>query len=147
MPAASNLTIFDGQATPVSHVLVPIGPDQKDTRIFILEEPNATSSLGNMRCTLSVKRPAPAVPGQSAAERVSRVQITLATPVLETVNASTYNGITPAPTLAYVPRCSLEFIIPERSTTQQRTDLRTLIKNALVSSQVVAAVDSLQGLY
>lgn len=147
MAAAANIVIADAQATPVNHTYVPIGPDVKDPSIFWFEDQSQASAIGFWRISAQLKRPAPARQGQSSQQRTIRAIIGLHQPVLETVSNSTVSGITPAPTLAYVPRTICEFIIPERSTLLNRKDARKMMSLLLADSQVVALVENLASIY
>jgi hypothetical protein len=59
---------------------------------------------------------------------------------LEVTSPSTSSGIQPAPTVAYTPIATLEFVMPDRASQQERKDLlamlRDLIDEAIVTSQV-----------
>lgn len=73
--------------------------------------------------------------------------MTLKVPVLESTSASTGTGISPAPTVAYVLTSKAEFLLPARSTAQQRKDLRTLMFNLLGRSETVALVETMEGIF
>jgi len=64
-------------------------------------------------------------------------------PVLEVVHASTYNGITPAPTKAYECVMNVEFTFPERSTQQDRKHARAFMANALAQVDLKALIEDL----
>lgn len=147
MAAAANIVIADAQATPVNHTFVPIGFDQKDSSVFWFEDQSQASPIGYWRMSIQLKRPAPAKAGDSSGFRVNRVVIGMHLPVLETVSNSTVSGIVPAPTLSYIPRAIVELIIPERSTLQNRKDLRKMLALALADAQVVGAIESLTAIY
>lgn len=125
MPAASNLVIADAQATPVNHTFVPIGPDPKDMG-FWFEDQSAASPIGYWRVKLTLKRPPAPQPGQSSATRSYRVIAELHMPTLENVSNSTVSGVSPAPTISYTLRSFCEYVIPERSSLQNRKDLRKM---------------------
>lgn len=147
MPAAANIVIADALVAPVNHTFVPLGPDPKDPSIFWYEDQSQASPIGFWKISLQVKRPMPGKASESSAARTNRVVLGMHQPVLETVSNSTVSGITPAPTLSYVPRVFVEFVLPERSTLQQRKDIRKMIALLIADAQVVAAVENLQAVY
>jgi len=49
--------------------------------------------------------------------------------------------------LSYVPRAFVEFVLPERSSLQNRKDLRKMLPLLLADAQVVAMVENLQGIW
>jgi hypothetical protein len=64
-------------------------------------------------------------------------------PVLETVGTAD-NGIPPPPTIAYVMKANLEFLLPERSTKQNRQDILAYAKNLLAAAVVTSVVQDLE---
>lgn len=147
MPQAANIVLADAQATPVNHTFVPVGPDVKDTTIFWFEDQSQPSPIGYWKLSIQLKRPATPRPNENSAGRVNRVSLVMHQPALETLSNSTVTGITPAPTLSYIPRAAAEFVLPERATLQNRKDLRKMMASALADSQVVAAIESLLPIY
>lgn len=121
MAQFADLTVNDGQATPVAHTFkarnltgglakwqdisggIALG---FPTITAMVREPNANNA--NYKCTVNV-----------------------IVPVLETISGSSYAGITPAPQKAYDAVARLEFILPSRSTTAVRKDLLAYVKNVL----------------
>ena len=139
--AASNIVLADAQATPVNHTFIPIGPDAQ--KVFWFEDQSQATPNGFWRISVELKRPPSAQPGQSSSGRTFRARITLNEPVLETLGTNTVSGIPPAPTVAYIPRCITEYILPERSVLQNRKDLRKMMANLLAESQMTAVVENL----
>jgi len=144
MSAVSSIALDDAQATPVSHTFVPIGPDKTGTWWF--EDQSVNSPIGYNRISLQLTRPQNPAPGSNASSRVSRVKLGIHTPKLETLGTNDA-GYTPAPTIAYIPRCSIEFILPDRSELLDRKDVRKYAYGLLADSQVVAMVETLQNVY
>lgn len=139
--AASNIVLADAQGTPVNHTFVPLGPDRDG--LFWFEDQSQASPIGYWRISHQLKRPAPGAAGQNSAQRTYRAVIGLHEPVLENVTNNTVSGISPAPTVSYVPRVFVEAVMPERSSLQNRKDLRKMIYNLLNEAQTVALVESL----
>jgi hypothetical protein len=73
--------------------------------------------------------------------------MTFSLPVLESTSAATGSGIPPAPTIAYVLRGNIEYIMPERCTLQERKNLNAFVKNALAHSFWKAQAEDLQATY
>lgn len=147
MPAAANIVLADALATPVSHTFVPIGRDARDPNIFWYEDQSAANAIGNWRLNISLKRPSPAFnAGDSSRGRNYTVVVGLYEPVLETVSNNTASGIIPAPTIAYSLKSRHEFVIPERSTLQDRKNIRKMAGNLVNDAQVIAVVESLQSI-
>lgn len=138
---ASNIVLADAQATPVNHTFVPIGRDKNG--IYWFEDQSAASSVGNWRVAVDLKRPQAPNGKTSSDGRSFRVRIELHEPVLETVSNATVSGIAPAPTVSYIPRSYLEYVMPERATLQNRKDLRKMMGLLNADTQIIATVESL----
>lgn len=140
MPSLANVVISDGATTPVAHTFVPLGKDEKGVIWFEQSLPAPVNPLGAKRLGYKQER---IMDGKRQLTGESRVTVTLSVPTLEVLgNGAT--GITPPPTLAYMERARLEFILPERSTSQERKDTRALCVNLLGHAMMVSAIDALQ---
>lgn len=145
MPAVTSISLDDAQATPVAHSFVPLGPDQNG--VWWFEDQSQASPIGYWKVSVELKRPNQPTAGESSANRVYRVKIALHEPVLETVSNSTVSGIVPAPTISYTSRSFIEFVMPERSTLQNRKDLRKMMGLLIADSNIVSVVENLQNFY
>lgn len=141
MATATAITLADAQATPVNHIFTPIGLD--DRKIFWFVDQSQANAIGYWKASFEVHQPTSPQPGESSAKRVIRVKIGLHEPILENVSNSTMSGIAPAPTVAYIPRSFHEFILPERSTLQDRKSLRKMASSLLADVNVVNVVENL----
>jgi hypothetical protein len=139
--AASNIVLADAQGTPVNHTFVPMGPDKNG--LFWFEDSSQASPIGYWRVSFELKRPPIAVAGQNSKDRTYRVKVALHEPVLETLSNSTVSGIQPAPTIAYASRGFVEYVFPERTSLQNRKDLRKMLYNLLNETQCVALAETL----
>lgn len=139
--AASNIVLVDAAGTPVTHTFVPLGPDKDG--IFWFEDQSLPSPIGFWRISYQLKRPGPANAGQSSSQRTYRAAIGLHEPILETVSNNTVSGIAPAPTIAYTPRCFVEYVMPERSALVDRKNLRKMNWNLQNETQLIALVETL----
>lgn len=137
MPSFSQITINDGKATPVAHIFAPktlIGTEAK----FVDRSGGIT--VGYPELMFNVSLP-------SKTSRMTKVRMKAVVPVLEVVNAATYNGITPAPTKAYDMTFDGTFFLPERSTLADRKDILAYVKNALATAFVTSLVETQETVY
>jgi hypothetical protein len=139
--AAVNVVLADAQATPVNHTFVPRGPDREG--VFWWEDQSPASPIGYWRISMLLKRPTLGAAGTTSNQRTYRAVIGLHEPTLENVTNNTVSGIAPAPTVSYVPRVFVEFVLPERSSLQNRKDLRKMVYNLLNETQLVALAETL----
>jgi hypothetical protein len=140
---AQNIVLADAAGTPVSHTFVPSGIDSK-TGIYWYTDRSQANAIGYWRISIEFKEPPVAVnSGMNSSERNYRVRVGLHEPVLETISNSTVSGITPAPTVAYVPRSFTEFILSERTALLERKHLRKMTANLMNDVQVIDVVENL----
>jgi len=139
--AAVNIVLADAQATPVNHTFVPLGPDRDGA--FWFEDQSQASAIGFWRVSLQLKRPPVAKSGQNSSQRTFRAVVGLHEPILETVSNNTVSGIAPAPTVAYTPRCFVEYVLPERAGLLDRKNIRKMMANLLSEAQTTALVETL----
>lgn len=140
MASQGNLTINDGQGTPVAHTFYAAGAGWKDSLKAILAQwvdRSQAAAVGYWKASLSFKAP------QSGSKNY-HVIVKTETPILENVTNSTVSGIAPAPTIAYDPISSTTFSIPERSTTDSRKDQLAIHRNMLANAVVTSAVVDLE---
>lgn len=142
---ASNIVIADALATPVNHTFAPVGRGADG--VFYFEDQSQANAVGYWRISVEQKRPKAPTAGTSSQDRTHRVKIGLHEPILETVSNNTVSGIAPAPTVSYVCRSFCEFIMPERSSLQNRKDLRKMMAALLGDTQVLGATETLAYIY
>lgn len=141
MTQLANIVLADALGTPVNHTFKPIGLDSKG--VLWAVDTSQANAIGYWRISIEQKQPAAPLPGESSTNRVYRTRIGLHEPVLETFGDSSASGIMPAPTIAYIPRSFTEYIVPERSTLQNRKDLTKMQANLLDNPQVLDMVENL----
>lgn len=139
MTAFANITINDGQATPVAHTFTA---RRIADGLAKWQDISGGIAVGFPTLTVSLREP---VPGTK--DPMYKATFMWKVPKLETVNASTYSGITPAPTKAYECACKIEFSFPERSVTQDRKDLRAYVANSLAQLDLKALIEDLNFVY
>lgn len=136
MSAIASMTITDGKAVPVNHVFNPVATQPATYH----ENGDATVPVvGENAITVSLKR--------ANGDAVNRVKLSLRLPVLETTSGSAYTGYEAPPKVAYYLQANVDLLLPNRSTLDQRKDLRVLLSNLMLNAQVIGAVDSLEKPY
>lgn len=145
MPAVANIVLNDTQATPVAHTFVPLGTDVNG--VWWFEDQSSASPIGYAKVSVFISRPKPATSGESSAQRMVRVKLGVHTPILENVTNSTVSGVEPAPTIAYVPRANLEFIIPERSAAIDRSNLRAYMLQLLATGDIIDIIEGFKNYF
>jgi len=141
MATATNIILNDAAATPVAHTFQPTN---KDGNVMKWEELGvAPATIGNRYITAELVRTQSPSSKTNSGERNNRVRVTLHCPTLETLGTDD-NGMLPPPTVAYICRASGgEYILPERSTLQERKDLRKMNYELQNSPQIVAMIEQL----
>lgn len=142
MPALIALLPNDGETVPVQHTFTPLGPDADGVQWFEQTTPAPANSLAAKRFSVSIKR---AAPGKTL-NGVARITGRFWMPVMETL-ATSDSGIMPAPTVAYQLYAEVRYVIPERSTEQERKNMVALTKNLTSASTILDVIHKLQPLY
>lgn len=124
MPALTNIAIADGASTPVTHTYSPV---TTDGQLATLKEKIGVPK-GYPTLTVSCRQP---VNGNG----LYRVRINLQLPTTQ-VNAS---GST---TVAYTRTASIDMVIPDSTTAQERKDLRVLVANLLQNSSITSVIEN-----
>jgi hypothetical protein len=83
----------------------------------------------------------------SKTSRVYKVRAKIVVPTLEVVNASTYSGITPAPTKAYDCLCDINFVLPERSTLVDRKNILAYVKNLMAHATFTSIENNVENVW
>lgn len=140
MTAFAALTINDGQATPVAHTFAARRFDSNGAAKW--QDISGGISAGFITVTALLREPL-----KGSKVPCYRATVKIVVPTLEVVNASTYNGITPAPTKAYDCIATVDIIIPERANTQERKNIRAYIANALGQADLKSMIEDLAFIY
>lgn len=138
---AADIVLADAAGTPVDHTFKPSGIDTKG--IYWWTDRSQANAIGYWKISLEFKEPPPASAGQSSSDRTYRVRIGLHEPVLETLSNSTVSGITPAPTIAYIPRVFTEYVLSERTSFTERQHVRKMNQNLQANANIVDVVENL----
>jgi hypothetical protein len=142
LPAASNVVINDGATTPVAHTFTPIGKDAKGVLNYEQTTPTTSTPLEAKKIGYRQTR------GTASGAKTNgngKLVLTVSIPRAETLSNNS-SGFIPAPTLAYELKARVELDLPERSTAQERKDLRALTLNALTSA-FAGPIDTLTPIY
>lgn len=140
MANAVNIVLADAQATPVNHTFVPLGKQGSWDMVF--EDQSQSSPVGYWRICVRQKRPT----GMRTAGSNVTTTVSLQEPVLEAI-APAASGLTQPPTVAYVPRADLEIRTSDRSSLQNRKDLRKMLGLLIAEAQVTALIENLTAIY
>jgi hypothetical protein len=131
MPSAQQITLYDGQATPVAHVFNPRG--QVGPSLTTLVNDESTTSAGSMKFALGFS-------GPSNERKTNRVRITFSMPH----EATDADGVT---RVAYTGRFNADVIIPEEMTSAERADLAAFCSNAVAHTITQGYVADLDPMY
>ena len=139
MPAIANIVIADGQPTPVNRTFAPLMVDKNGVAFH---ENRATGiQVGFDILSIGLRR-------ASKTQPQNKLSVKLQLPTLEVTSPSTASGIQPAPTQAYACTAFVEFVLPDRSTAQNREDLVVLLRNALTAGGAIATcVENLESIW
>lgn len=137
MSQKTSIVLTDAASTPVNRTF---GPAKQDGILYTYH--NRASGIMAGYDALSVQTK---LPGNGS--RATTVSYKLSLPTLEQTSASTATGIQPAPTVAYTCTGKLEFVMPERSTLQNRKDLLSMMRDLINEALVTEAVQDLDPTY
>jgi hypothetical protein len=131
MAIRANITLTDATpTTPVNRVYYPT--EQKGIVLNWVDRTQAISA-GQNKLSVSQK-------SSSKDSPTYKITWKLVCPTLAQTSPSTSTGIQPAPSVAYTNLATLEFVLHERATQQERKDLlaqlRDLIDEAIVTNEV-----------
>lgn len=131
MSGISNITVYDGAATPVSHTLVPISVTREGGKVTAeYREMNASvPAYASVRITLSLQR---------LKSGVYKAEQRVVTPVMESATNQNAAGYTAAPKVAHDPAVVTIGYFHERSTVTERRLVRQMSVN--VSGGIATSV-------
>lgn len=134
MPQIAALTIKDGEATPVDHVFNPIATNPKPSW-----RRNGVSvpAVGMERLEVSTKL-------AQNANGVHKHAATLVIPVMEQTSGGTSGGYIAPPGVAHELKGVINIFNHQRSTKQDRKNLRVMLANWLLSATAVSQIDDLE---
>jgi hypothetical protein len=131
MSQKTSIVLTD--ATPVTPVNRTFAPAKKEENLYTYHNRAGGIVAGYDALSFQAKLP-------SKTSKATTLTFKVQAPILEQTSASTSTGIQPAPTVAFNDIFKMEFVLHERSSTQNRKDLlamaRDLIDEALVTECV-----------
>lgn len=136
MPAISNITLADGQTTPVNHTFAVKGIVG---RMATFEDRVAGVAVGYKPLTISTT--------ESATSVYRRIRMKIVDPVLEAVSGVNSQGYTPAAKEAFNNYVNIEFVIHERANSQNKKDLLAYAKNLLATALATSIIVDGEELY
>lgn len=137
MPSIGNIVINDGATTPVAHTFAPVGINGA---VASFADRSGGFSVGYPTITASIANP-------SKTSRLYKARFKVVLPVMETISNSTMSGIAPAPTKAYDLTADVTFLMPERSSLQNRKDILALARNLLANAVATALIENNESIY
>jgi hypothetical protein len=120
LAAIANLVLADGQATPVNKTF---SPADCTSQLATWTDRSSGINIGFPEVTLSLTK------GQDQCKVLAKVVV----PTLEVISGSD-GGYTPSPKVAYQTLGKVEFVLPARSTLQNRKDVVAFVKNLLTNA-------------
>jgi len=129
MPAIGNVSINDGESTPVAHVFTPVNTEGGKA---LLENRNTTVAAGSETLTVEVRR----IPGSTTSDQV-HLELTLP-------SVATVNGVAQ---VVRSQKAKLSFYVSKQGSQQERKNQRVLLANALQNASIAAAIDNIEWLY
>lgn len=137
MSQMANLTLADGQATPVNHTF---GPQGFQDAIATWLDRSGGIAVGYPKVTFRLDE-------ANANKANNKLTVRVVRPVLEATSPSTSTGIQPAPTLAYNLVFEANFVLPQRSALAERNDILAYAKNLLANAIVTNAVQNYEQIW
>lgn len=134
MAQIANLSLLDGQATPVAKVFSP-------TTAALDQSSWMDRSFGRLIGVPIVKLKS-ILPGKSSAHFKVSAEIHL--PVLETITNANASGYAAPPSVAYTVKGLVTFIMPARSALQERKDITAYMSNLLKDAQFLALTQNFE---
>lgn len=135
MPANAAIAIQDGAATPVTHTFSPTKIDANGIATF--EERVSGVPIGYPTITWSVRAP---TKGSSTYKVTGKLTQPKVIDVTDTSGKS-------VKTVDYVNLATVDLVVSNKSTKQERKDLRVLVANALMNTLLVTSADDLESFW
>lgn len=138
MAAIADISLNDAAATPVAHTFSP-QPDINGALARWVDRSGGIA-LGYPMLSMLFRMP-------NRQSRNYKVTQRVVLPILEATSPSTSSGIQPAPTLAYALVANTDYVLPERSSLQERKDFLAFHKGFTAGSVIQAAIWNFEPVY
>jgi hypothetical protein len=136
MPANSQIILKDGAATPVDHTYLPTKIDANNVATF--QERNSGVPVGYPTLTWSLR--APTTGGAPTYKLIGK----LTQPKVITTVDQSGKSVT---SVDYTNIATVEIVVSNRSTLQERKDIRTLCANMLLNATLASSADNLESFW
>jgi hypothetical protein len=127
-----SLTLTDAAGTPVTRTFITV-QSNPDLTIWKDFTTNGGYPIGAGVASISVKE---------NGNGVSRVHVKLSLPTMETLSGDTDLGYDPVPAKAFECLGSVDLVFPNRSSLQNRKDLKAMLIDLIGDAVVTAAVEN-----
>lgn len=133
MASIANIVLNNGEVAPVAKTF---SPTDCTTAMAVWHDRSLGIDIGSPQLTLSLKK----------LKSVNEVKIEISVPTLEVISGSD-GGYTPAPRVAYTNVGRMTYLLPVRSSLQERKNLAAFMKNACSNAFIVSAIENLERAY
>lgn len=135
MPANAAIAIQDGAATPVTHTFSPTKIDANGIATF--EERVSGVPIGYPTITWSVRAPTKGSSTYKVTGKLTQPKV---------IDVTDTSGKT-VKSVDYVNLATIDLVVSNKSTKQERKDLRVLAANALNNALLVTSADDLESFW
>jgi hypothetical protein len=135
MPSNTSITIKDGASTPVDHVFSPTRIDANNIATF--QERVSGVPIGYPTITWSLRAPTKGSSTYKVTGKLTQPKV---------IDVTDTSGKT-VKTVDYVNLATVDFVFSEKSTKQERKDLRVLMSNLLINATMAASADDLESFW
>lgn len=135
MPQNQPIVIKDGETTPVNHTFAPSKIDANNVATF--QERVSGVPVGYPTLTWSLRAP-------TAQSKTYKLVGKITQPKVIVTTDTSGKAVT---SVDYTNIGTLELVFSEKSTKQERTNLRALLSNSLTVAALVTAVDDLESFW
>jgi len=128
MSAIANLVVYDNAAA--AHTFLPVSVTREKGKVVALYRENVTNVPVEAQSTIMVTN-------ETLPSGVFKVEVQVATPVMEAVSGQNAAGYTAAPKIAHIPRIIVTGLFSGRSSSANRQLVRQVAANVL-NGQITA---------
>lgn len=135
MPSNAAIAIADGATTPVTHTYSPTKIDMNNIATF--QERVSGVPIGYPTITWSLRAPTKGGSTYKLSGKLTQPKV---------IDVTDTSGKT-VKTVDYVNLATVELVLSEKSTKQERTDIRVLMSNLLKNAVIVTSSDDLESFW
>lgn len=134
MPANTSIAIADGASTPVTHNFLPT---RVEGSLATWQERVSGIPIGYPNLSWSIREPSSQSPTYKLVGKLTQPKVVVTTD-------TTGKSVT---SVDYTNLATVEFVLSQKCGKQERTDIRTLLSNALKNATIVSIIDDLEGVW